>query len=134
VGWPAGRCRRLSVGPAGRPGGDSRAGSWCDDHGGLTPYQAACEIGVTDRVARMLIKHGHLKTVSTINPINRCPQVVVMPAEVERFRREYVSLFALAKQQGRHFRKLKQEMDDAGVAAAFDVNKIGATFYRREDC
>jgi len=39
-----------------------------------------------------------------------------------------VSLFALAKQQGRHFRNLKQEMDEAGIEPAFDVNKIGATF------
>jgi hypothetical protein len=104
------------------------------DHGGLTPYQVACTLGATDRVARMLIKHGHLKTVVTINPINRCPQVVVMPAEVERFQREYVSLFALAKERGRHFRKLKQEMDAAGVEPVFDVNKIGATFYQRKDC
>jgi hypothetical protein len=101
------------------------------DHGGLTPYQVACQLGVTDRVARALIKHGHLATVATINPINRCPQTVVMPTEVERFQREYVSLFALAKQQGRHFRKLKQEMDEAGIEPVFDVNKIGATFYQQ---
>ena len=104
------------------------------DHGGLTPYQVACRLGVTDRVARALIKHGCLSTVDVINPINKCPQTVVMPNEVERFRREYVSLFALAKEQGRHFRKLKQEMDEAGVAPALDVNKIGATFYLRKDC
>ncbi len=104
-----------------------------EDHGGLTPYQVACTLGATDRVARMLIKHGHLKTVSTINPINRCPQVVVMPAELEKFQREYVSLFALAKEQGRHFRKLKLEMDKTGVEPVFDVNKVGATFYRRKE-
>jgi hypothetical protein len=103
-----------------------------EDHGGLTPYEVACTLGVTDRVARMLIRLGHLKTVSTINPINRCPQSVVMPAEVERFQRKYVSLFGLAKERGRHFRKLKQELDEAGVEPAFDVNKIGATFYRRD--
>ena len=105
-----------------------------EDHGGLTPYQVACQLGVTDRVARALIKHGQLATVSTVNPINRCPQVVVMPAEVARFQREYVSLFGLAKQQERHFRKLKQELDEAGVEPVFDVNKVGATFYWRKDC
>jgi hypothetical protein len=67
------------------------------------------------------------------NPINRCLQVAVMPNEVERFQRAYVSLFALAKQQGRHFRRLKQELDGVGVEPVFDVNKIGATFYRRRD-
>jgi TniQ len=101
------------------------------DHGGLTPYQVACTLGATDRVARMLIKHGHLKTVSTINPINRCPQRVVMPEEVERFQRQYVSLFALAKERGRHFRKLKQELDASGAKPALDAETIGATFYAR---
>jgi hypothetical protein len=37
----------------------------------------------------------------------------------------------LAKQQGRHFRKLKQELDAAGVRPAFAPEKVGATFYRR---
>jgi TniQ len=105
-----------------------------DDHGGLTPYQTACELGVTDKVARQLIRHGMIVTVDVINPVNMCPQTVVMPAEVERFRREFVSLFALAKERGRHFRRLKQEMDEAGIEPVFDVNKIGATFYRRKDC
>lgn len=105
-----------------------------EDHGGLTPNQVACTIEVHDRVARALIKHGHLATVTVVNPVNRCPQTVVMSEEVERFQREYVSLFALAKERGRHFRKLKLEMDEAGVEPVFDVNKIGATFYRRKDC
>jgi hypothetical protein len=51
--------------------------------------------------------------------------------EVERFAAEYVSLFALAKQQGRHFPKLKQEMDAAGIKPVFNPEQIGATFYRR---
>ena len=101
------------------------------DHGGLTPNQVACAIEAHDRVARMLIKHGHLKSVSTVNPVNRCPQVVVMPAEVERFQKKYVSLFGLAKERGRHFRKLKQELEAGGTQLAFDAEKIGATFYVR---
>jgi hypothetical protein len=59
-----------------------------DDHGGLTPLKVAGALDTTNRVARALIKHGHLKTASVINPINRCRQTVVMPAEVERFQRE----------------------------------------------
>jgi hypothetical protein len=102
------------------------------DHGGLTPYRVACTLGVTDRVARALIRLRHLKTVSTVNPVNRCPQNVVMPSEVERFQRKYVSLFGLAKERGRHFRKLKQEMDAGGTKLAFDAEKIGATFYERD--
>jgi hypothetical protein len=44
-----------------------------------------------------------------------------------------VSLFALAKQQGRHFRKVKKELDAAGIEPALDPKKVGATFYRRAD-
>jgi hypothetical protein len=65
--------------------------------------------------------------------IPRCPIVVVPVEEVERFEREYISLFALAKQHGRHFRKLKQELDADGVRPALDPEKVGATFYRRDE-
>jgi hypothetical protein len=41
--------------------------------------------------------------VTVINPINRCPTVVVPAQEVERFDREYVSLFAIARQRRQHF-------------------------------
>jgi hypothetical protein len=82
---------------------------------------------------RALIDGGHLKTMKVINPVNRCPIVVVPVEEAERFAREYVSLFALAKQQGRHFRKVKQELDAAGIRPALDPEKVGATFYRRKD-
>ena len=76
---------------------------------------------------------GHLKTVTAINPINRCPTVVVSAEEVARFEAEFVSRFGLAKQLGRHFRKLKQELDAAGIKPALDPKKIGATFYLRKD-
>jgi hypothetical protein len=52
---------------------------------------------------------------------------------VERFQRKYVSLFALAKERGRHFRKLKQELDEISTKPAFDAEKVGATFYVRDD-
>ena len=43
------------------------------------------------------------------------------------------SLFALAKQQGKHFRAVKKKLDAAGIEPALDPGKIGATFYRRTD-
>lgn len=58
----------------------------------------------------------------------------MMPArEVERFAREYVSLFAIARQRGRHFMVVKKELQDAAVEPVFNPKKIGATFYRRDD-
>jgi hypothetical protein len=42
-------------------------------------------------------------------------------------------LFALAKEQGRHFRAVKKELEAAGAKPAFDPEKMGATFYQRAD-
>jgi hypothetical protein len=74
------------------------------------------KLSTTAKVAAAFIKHGHLKTITVVNPVNRCPTVVVPAEEVERFARKYISLFALAKQQGRHFRAVKKELDAAGIA------------------
>lgn len=104
------------------------------DHGGLTGLEIKDRLSTTAKVAAALIKHGHLKTITVVNPVNRCPTVVVPVEEVERFAREYISLFALAKQQGRHFLAVKKELDAAGVEPALDQKKIGATFNRRSDC
>ena len=104
------------------------------DHGGLTPRQVATMLGVADRVIYALMEGGHLTTRTVVNPINRCPQVIIMPAEVARFKKRYVSLFALAKERGKHFKAVKNELDAADVEPAFKRRKIGATFYRRSDC
>ena len=37
------------------------------------------------------------KTVTVVNPVNRCPTVIVSAEEVERFEAELVSQFGLAK-------------------------------------
>jgi len=103
------------------------------DHGGFTGEALQDRLQTADRVIRKLIAGGHLKTETVINPINRCPITVVPAGEVERFEREFVSLFVLAKRQGRHFRKVKQELDAAGVKPAMDPETVGASFYRRDD-
>ncbi|ABE62887.1 hypothetical protein Nham_2090 [Nitrobacter hamburgensis X14] len=101
------------------------------DHGGLTGLQIKDKLSTTAKVASALIKHGYLKSITVVNPVNRCPTVVVPAAEVERFDREFVSLFAIARQQGRHHMAVKREIESAGVKPAFDPDKVGATFYRR---
>lgn len=103
------------------------------DHGGLTGLQIKDKLSTTAKVAAALIKHGHLKSVTVVNPINRCPTVVVPIAEVERFEREFVSLFALARRRNCHHMAVKKKLDEAGVKSAMDPKKIGATFYRRRD-
>jgi hypothetical protein len=68
-----------------------------------------------------------------INPVNRCPTVVVPEAEVARFGAEYVSLFTLARQRGLHHLAMKKLLEDDGIEPALDARKIGASFYRREN-
>jgi len=103
------------------------------DHGGLTGQAISDRLRVADRVSAALIKHRHLKSITVVNPINRCPTVVVPVREVERFEREYVSLFALARQRVRHFMAVKKELEHAGVEPVFNSRKVGATFYRRAE-
>jgi hypothetical protein len=52
------------------------------------------------------------------------------------FAREYISLFALAKQHGRHFLVVKEELDAAGIKPALDPKEsarrsIGAAISAR---
>jgi hypothetical protein len=58
------------------------------------------------------------------------PVTIVPTEEIERFEAEFVTLFAMAKQQGRYFRVVKKELEAAGVKPAFERDEVGATFYR----
>src|SRR5258708_27811723 len=98
------------------------------DHGGFTAFALKDRMQTTDRVVRKLIAGGHLKTITVVNPVNRCPTVVVPADEVERFEREYVSLFALAKQLGRHLLAVKKELHPPRINPALDLQTLRATF------
>jgi hypothetical protein len=101
------------------------------DLGGLTRDAVTDRLHVSDKVTCNLIARGHLRTITAMHPVNRCPTVIVPKEEVARFEREFVSLFALAKSQGRHFLMVKKELHAAGVEPALDPAEIGATFYCR---
>jgi hypothetical protein len=103
------------------------------DHGGFTAVALKDRMQMHDGTVRRLMAAGHLKTVTVVNPVNRCPTVVVPAVEVARFEREYISLFALAKQQGRHHMAVKKELEAVGIEPALDPKKVGATFYRLVD-
>ena len=85
----------------------------------------------SENVIGPLVAAEKLTTCVVINPINRCPQVVIMPEEVAKFQRKYVSLWALAKERGKHFRQVLKEIDAQGIEPAFKRKKVGATFYAR---
>jgi hypothetical protein len=66
-------------------------------------------------------------------PGSRRPATVVPVEDVDLFATDYVSLFALAKQPGRHFLVAKKGLDAAGVKPALNPETVGAAFYRRAD-
>ncbi|MFC7699498.1 TniQ family protein [Bradyrhizobium sp. GCM10028915] len=103
------------------------------DLGGLTSQALADRLRVAEKVTRKLITGGHLRTVTAINPVNRCPVTIVPTEEIERFEVEFVTLFAIARQHGRHHMAIKKEIEAAGVKPAMKPEKVGATIYRRSD-
>ena len=68
------------------------------DYDGFTAYDLQSRLQMHGGTVRRLIAAGHLKTITVVNLVNRCPAVIVTTEEVERFEREFVSLFALARQ------------------------------------
>lgn len=99
--------------------------------GGLSAEALGGRLQTRPHVVRKLIAAGHLESETVINPVNRCPMTVVPTAAAEQFEAEFVSLFAIARQQGRHHMAVKKELTAAGVKPAMDPEKVGATFYRR---
>lgn len=103
------------------------------DPGGLTQAQIVKDLGVNDGVVRALIRERLLTTFVARDPVNRCPATLITPESLAAFKAEYVTLFGLARERGRHFRRLLQELDAQGVEPAFDRDKIGTRIYRRQD-
>jgi hypothetical protein len=104
------------------------------EHGGVTQCEMTELLCTSDGVVHALIKAKNLKTFIARDPINHCPAVLIRADDAKKFQHKYVSLFALAKERGRHFKAVKNELAAAGVEPAFKRKKIGATFYRRSDC
>ena len=85
-----------------------------------------------DIVARALMSEGILRTKTVINPINRCPTVIVPNEKVEKFELEYVPLFSLSK-AARKPSPVKNAIKAASIKPAFDPKKVKASFYRRAE-
>jgi hypothetical protein len=53
------------------------------DHGGFTAVVLTDHMNINDRAIRKLMADGHLETVTSINPMNRRPTVVVQEKNSE---------------------------------------------------
>lgn len=106
-----------------------RAGVRLEEHHAMSLRKTEKALGVTTHVLTALLTHGYLPSRVEVNPVNRCPQTVVDHKDVAEFKKNYVSLFGLAKETGLHFNTLKKRLAD--VPLAMDRELIGSTFYRR---
>ncbi len=66
-----------------------------------------------------------------MNPVNRRPQRVVFKQDLDRFTNDVVSLHALDRETGIHFKELLDVLSLSGVSPAFEPDKVHATFYDR---
>ncbi|MFH6780911.1 MULTISPECIES: hypothetical protein [Methylobacterium] len=102
------------------------------DHNGYTTQALRIRLGVHQRVVDGLLARGYLPRVAAINPVNRCPNLIVLPDVVDTFERTYVSLCELAAQWETNAFKLKKDLDRRGVEPAIRRDQVGATFYLRK--
>jgi hypothetical protein len=100
---------------------------------GVTRRPASKILRTNDTVVDALIKAGKLKTFIGRDPVNRCPQILISFADLERFSQHYVSLFQLADERGQHFRRVLKTLDAEGITPVFDPESIGARFYRKRE-
>ncbi|WP_194459810.1 hypothetical protein [Bradyrhizobium sp. CCBAU 53421] len=98
---------------------------------GLSVRRLARLMRTSDRVVEALIKHKHLASYTAPNPMNRCPQVLVSPAEIAKFEASFVSLHSLAKQLKRSPGRMRAELEAAKMKPAFNPAQVRARFYRR---
>jgi TniQ len=88
-------------------------------------------LGFKKQTAHSLVKHGHVKSVSTMCAGHRVARITL--SEVDAFRRRYVSLGELARVRGQRPQTVKAALDARAVRPAFDPSKVFTHFYRRAD-
>ncbi len=101
------------------------------DLDGLTASDLRTRLGIHQRAVTGLIANGYLAREKRINPVNRCPVLIVRSQTVDNFEREYVSLSELARRYNVNAYKLKADLDRRGKKPAISNDKVGATFYLR---
>lgn len=109
--------------------GELREKTKLADHGGLSLREVEHGLKASTDVVKALIEHGHLPARTAVNPVNRCPQTIVMPEDLAAFKETYVSLMNLAKERGEHFSRVIKQLDRSGILPVFDPDVIGARFY-----
>jgi hypothetical protein len=103
------------------------------DHGGIRLRDVEKRMGWSTQVVRALVDERLLPSRTAINPKNRCPQTVVDEDDLRDFDAQYVSLKQLAVETGVHFKRLKRELQEAGVSPDPRFEDVPSTFYQRDE-
>ncbi|MCB8840620.1 hypothetical protein [Aurantimonas sp. VKM B-3413] len=89
-----------------------------EDHGGLSLRKVEKALGTTTKVVKALLEHGYLPSRIAGNPVNRCPQTIVMQTDLDGFMSRYVTLTGLMRETGVHFRAIAATLGAVGVEPA----------------
>ncbi len=98
----------------------------------LTLAMVKAELRCSIEAARDLTAGKHLAFELGRLPGNNQTVRLVRPEAVEAFLATYVSLFSLARELGRHFKGVKNQLRRSGISSVFG-DDVAATFYRRSD-
>ncbi|PWB82886.1 MAG: hypothetical protein C3F11_09465, partial [Methylocystaceae bacterium] len=84
-------------------------------------YLVARRLGTSQHVVRAAIENGILSSTVVKNPRNRCPTKAIPNSEVERFQKQFISLFEIARAYGVHHLNMRKTLSEKGIHPAFDV-------------
>nr|WP_320188517.1 TniQ family protein [Agrobacterium rosae] len=103
------------------------------NHGCLTLDEVRIAMTTSWYVVKALISEGYLVTRSERNPVTRMRQAVVDPAELARFRSEYITFDGIMAERNITRPKLVSLLKMNSIKPALPVETIRASFYRRLD-
>lgn len=84
-------------------------------------------------MVKALIHHHHLEAETAVNPINRCPQVIVKREILEAFMNKFETASSLSRRSGIHLQTLMKRLKGQGVGEAFSKEQVPATFYALDE-
>ena len=101
---------------------------------GIVPSSLCKKLGIRGSAIQEMIRSGILETALAVNPVNRCPQVVVPLEAYEKFVSTYISLRDIALQKG-HLspRKALKELTDLGVLPDAQMLSFRAYVFLKSD-
>jgi len=100
---------------------DEVRGHLCEERTeGIAPTWAQHRLETTHRVMQAFLKLGIFTAETIVNPVHGGQSKIIPTAQVEAFERAYVSLFMLARDQGRHIHKVALDLKTRGIQPAWD--------------